>query len=89
VAVGQVGGFAVQPPRDVGAVTLDLEEADGVVDQPAEQGLAAGDPERRRARGKAVDHDPVAARPAQGAEVERVHRPVAVVPAAGRPADPA
>ena len=79
----------MQPPRDVGAVTLDLEEADGVVDQPAEQGLAAGDPERRRARGQAVDHDPVAARPAQGAEVERVHRPVAVVPAAGRPADPA
>jgi hypothetical protein len=89
VAVGQVGGLAVEPPRDVGAVALDLEEADGVVDQPAEQGPAGRDPERRRGRGQPVDHDPVAAGPAQGAEVERVHHPEAAVPAAGRPADPA
>jgi hypothetical protein len=34
VTVGEVGGLAVQPPRDVGAVTLDLEEADGVVTSP-------------------------------------------------------
>ena len=88
-AVGQVGRSAVQPPRDLGAVALDLEEVDGVVDELGEQGLAAGDAERRRGRGQAVDHDPVAAGPAQGAEVDGVHGPVAGVPAAGRPADPA
>jgi hypothetical protein len=89
VPVGQVGRLAVQLPRDVGAVALDLEEADGVGDQPAEQGPAARHPERRRGGGQAVDHDPVAARPAQPAEVDAVHRPVAAVPAAGPRAHPA
>jgi hypothetical protein len=31
----------VQPPRDLGAVALDLEEVDGVMDELGEQGLAA------------------------------------------------
>ena len=53
VPVGQVGGPAVQLPRDVGAVALDLEEADGVGDQPAEQGPSARHPERRRGSGPA------------------------------------
>ena len=40
------------------AVALDLEEADGVVDQLLEQGAAGRDPERRRGAGEAGDHDP-------------------------------
>ena len=80
--VGQVGGPAVEPRRDAGAVALHLEEADGVVDQRPEQGPAGRDPEPRQG-GQAADHDPVAARPAQGAEVDGVDGPVAAVPAAG------
>jgi hypothetical protein len=89
VPVGQVGGPAVEAARDVGAVALDLEEADGVGDRPPEQGPAGCDPERRRGGGQAVDHDPVPPRPAQAAEVDAVHGPVAAAPAAGPPADPA
>jgi hypothetical protein len=41
--VGQVGGPAVEPRRDPGAVALHLEEVDGVVDQRPEQGPAGRD----------------------------------------------
>jgi hypothetical protein len=60
-----VGGLAVEPRRDAGSVALDLEEVDGVVGQPLEEGAAGRDPEARRGRAQPGDHDPVAARPAQ------------------------
>jgi hypothetical protein len=47
VTVGQVGRLAVEPPRDVRTVALDLEELDGVIGERSEQVVAGRDPERR------------------------------------------
>jgi len=47
VTIGQVGGLAVEPPRDLRTVALDLEELDGVIGELPEQVVAGRDPERR------------------------------------------